>query len=140
MTTQLSAAATDDAALAHLLRLRAALAALRASPLAERIRVFGSAARRDEPARVPGDLDVFVDAVDGPDMRVLLRLMIRFWPQIDGFVVWNGMLMCRTPSADGRILSWMPVERRVATLLKAGRAGIPLDAVTGDWLDEARGP
>lgn len=94
---------------------------LAANPLADRLLFFGSAT---DPARVPNDLDVFVDAdprSDRAGLQVLLQLARDFYGYLDPFFAYNGLLYVRSDEAT----HWVRArhERAIAT---AARAGVPL--------------
>jgi len=79
------------------------LDALRSSPLAPGIIVFGSMARG---AFLPGDIDIAVDLRDVPHVEggldALLRIAKRHYGWLDPFVIrQDGKLMCRNENATG---------------------------------------
>jgi predicted nucleotidyltransferase len=89
------------------------------NPLADRMRVFGSAA---EPGRDPKDLDVFVDGVEKVSaLRDLMALQRRFYGRLDVFVLQGGVLWTRSDDAD----RWIRAKN-AAALRRAGEAGITL--------------
>jgi predicted nucleotidyltransferase len=114
-------AMTDEGWREDILRL------LAENPLADRMRVFGSAA---EPGREPKDVDVFVAGVRKvSDLRDLLRDMMalqrRFYGRLDVFVLQGDVLWTRSDDAA----RWIKA-RNADALRRAGEAGISLaDAI-----------
>jgi predicted nucleotidyltransferase len=102
--------------------------ALSASPLADRIRVFGSTVNGKAN---PVDIDIFVDMSDmesNADKASLLKLAAQFYPLLDPFVLVKDTLSksgLRLITRDERAQTWEPAKHANA-LLKAGRAGRPL--------------
>lgn len=122
---------------AHLRRLDAIVQALKASPLAPGIRIFGSATRRD--GMVPGDIDAFVAVPEGlaPAVRkaafdALLRLtegdnhgLFDPFRLMRPAGVAESVLVTRGPAREAN--RWVKAEPATAAAIeRAGRAGIPV--------------
>lgn len=110
-------------------RFHALVTSLKQSPLATKIKIFGSAASKKEN---PGDIDLFVDLRGGEmkDARHLLHLAAKFYGMLDPFVLieirGRAQLITRNDEANG----WQ-IARNTKALLAAGQAGIPFEAV--EW-------
>jgi hypothetical protein len=132
--------------------LHSVLSALRKSPLAPFIRIFGSAGQ--VPAtKVPGDIDAFIDmsevALDNETRkeatRDLLAIAAANYGSFDPFILTKKhvgtdpdgkpVVHLMLWSRDDNARSWIPSKNAVK-LTKAGRAGIPLSEVNLGELHE----
>jgi predicted nucleotidyltransferase len=123
--------------------LHAVLEELRANPLAPFVRVFGSAAVKPL-KKIPGDIDIFVDASRvtlsreerKQGTRALLQTAHKHYGYLDPFILITKKLM--TDRGDGKphiqrtlyvrdeyATSWVPAKNAGA-IIRAGMSGTPL--------------
>lgn len=134
--------------IAHLRRLDSIMDALRESPLASSIRIFGSASSK----RVPGDIDAFLEEpLDFPADKLeavhrdILALAVKGgyrgnYGSFDPFLLSReGVLLTRNDGDSSYNVAWKKASRKSAEeLVSAGRLGIPVlefkRRFEDDWL------
>jgi hypothetical protein len=106
--------------------IRTVIEELNALPFADRVRVFGSAAK---PGATPKDLDVFIDlrgSGDNPEQFDALLRVARFnYGWLDPFLCTDDGLLVRNDRATG----WVRAKNATALVKAMERDGVPLQAL-----------
>jgi hypothetical protein len=142
------AAAAAERLAMHVARLDTLVQALKDSPLAPGIRIFGSAVSAPE-GQIPGDIDAFIVTPDGldPAVRKAAYAAILRLTEGDNYGLFDPFRTMRSGVRETRVLvtrgdvrqanTWIKADPTTAwAITQAGHAGVPVEAFSRRFADE----